>query len=334
MRTAIVLHGNLRTFLMTMREFPCTVCDTLIGSIVNPNNSDIFIVTETNDFYFDGAQHTTKSIEISNCNAFRLSTRIVQTSHQVAAQIIETELRRLLGDRIKGLLIEEPVEDLSADPKFQILNTCNATGSIPALIVKQYRKLKTAEAMISEYERQHGFEYDIVMKSRFDNMYQAGTPLHLNRYDFKRKDIYVPGVRGPVVYDWYAFGTRQVMRDYLNLYDKLGFTLGKKVYEAHCNKCHSSCNLPLYDDETMNCDSCNSSDVSRYEVTIASEYHIWKLFEDGGYRFETAAYPVFIYRYRDTSDTDIPKAELQSASTSGVTILNHSDKSIDAMRAE
>jgi hypothetical protein len=56
MKTAVLLHGNMRTFLMPIREASeIRVCDTLVNNIINKKDVDVFVSTDTSDFFIMAA---------------------------------------------------------------------------------------------------------------------------------------------------------------------------------------------------------------------------------------------------------------------------------------
>jgi len=62
MKIALVIHGNLRTFFMPIRETPSKrVCDVLLDNIILPNNPDVFVETDSNDFFHNNAVNYSNS---------------------------------------------------------------------------------------------------------------------------------------------------------------------------------------------------------------------------------------------------------------------------------
>ncbi len=204
MKTAILIHGNLRTFFMPLHENKdYRVCDFLMNNIVVPNDSDVFAVTDIKDFYGES--------DISN------------------------QLKNLFGERLKGLIVDVPM-NISEDPKYKLLKESLSGGSKPVSIVNQYIKIKKAHKLMSDYETEKGFRYDIVFRGRFDNLYSGSSPLMFSSLDFTSFDVFVPGVNdAPLVFDWCAIGKRNVMEHLLNMYDVLGFTLNsvRNVFPAY-----------------------------------------------------------------------------------------------------
>jgi hypothetical protein len=109
MKIGIVLHGNLRTFLMPFRENPgLRICDQFVNDIVRPNNADVFAFTDTKDFFYDGVQYhsaATRRIELQNGNAFRLYDKVDFIDPEKARGIIDAQVRKAVGPALKALHI-------------------------------------------------------------------------------------------------------------------------------------------------------------------------------------------------------------------------------------
>lgn len=302
MRIAIALTGNLRTFFMPTREDVKTkVCDVFMRQIVSPNKADVFVSTDSVAFYLNGAEHFSSSfVDIYNGEKHRLHDNPVLTPHPEGRGMILEELRKVVGPNLAGARVGE-VHDATSDPKYQVLDSFQSSGSHPVMLIQQYRKLKIAHEMILTHERENG-RYDIVIKCRPDNMYPNASPLRMTSYDFSDTDAYGPGMRGAAfIHDWYAFGKRDAMMKYLALYDRLGdVLLPGKFYLSQCEACGHAWDRPH--PVKVPCDKCGRADrVISTEETMASERHVYCLFQREGIRYRTAPYPVYVYRYRDTN---------------------------------
>jgi hypothetical protein len=290
MKVAIVIHGNLRTFLMPTRENPSIrICDSFVNNIVLPNNADVFAFTDTNDFYYNDTQYyaTDRQIEILNNNAYRLHNKVDFINSDSAKQIINDQLNSLIGSNLKSVHIEPPF-DATTDPKFSLLQNANVKGSSPSLLVHQFRKLKLAYEMVKEYEKQNGFSYDLIVKWRFDILNPGGGILNFSNYDYGNTDVYVAGVHSPVIYDWHAFGKPQFMHYCFSIYDYLGNFLNEGRIHL-CDKCR------IYGNH-INC-SCNRAS----EITLAPEYHYFKVYQMNNVRIANSGYNAYPYRYKDTN---------------------------------
>lgn len=297
MKIALVIHGNLRTFLMPIREkISKRVCDVLLEKIIKPNNPDVFIETDSNDFYYNNSvNYSNNKIEIVNQNSFRIFENINFLTHEEACVIITENINKNIPN-IKHLNISEPY-DAASDQKYDLLCSSNMEGSSPVMLIQQYKKLKKLANAIIDYENNNNFKYDVIIKVRFDSMYTAGS-LDIKNYDINKNILFVPGTKANLVYDWYAFGDRETMMEYLNLYDKLGFTINDPEWINECGKCGSSGHKgkkPL----SNNCIKCGSSGVFQGDITLSSEHHIFKYFTNKHTLIKNAGHHVFIYRYAD-----------------------------------
>jgi len=307
MKIALAIHGNLRTFLMPLRENPSVrVCDVLLKNIIHPNNPDIFICTDNNDFYYNNSvNYTNNLIEISNSDPFRIHHNINFLNKDISENIIRTELNKILSN-IKNISILD-YYNAEDDEKYNILATSNLKGVSPALLIQQYRKLKMLSNMITEYELNNNFKYDVIMKVRFDNMYRDSS-LYLNRYDvLNNNNLFVPGVKANLIMDWYSFGHRNIMMDWLNLYDKLGFTINSPGW---INECYFSCkNATGHNGLLPNTNKCiicgNTNNYYQADVTLSSEYHLYKHFTEKNINIIGAGYHAWIYRYLENNHIPI-----------------------------
>lgn len=290
MKIAIILSGNLRTFLMPTRETGARVCDNFINNIVKPNNADVFVFTDTNDFYHNGTQYyaTDRKIEILNNDAFRLYDKVDFIDNNTSRNIISEQLDHIIGHNLKSIIVEDPF-NVAVDDKFHLLNNANVKGSSPILLVHQFRKLKLAYNLMKEYEQKNNFTYDIVVKWRFD--ISAKNQLNFSNYNYSDYDVYVAGIHSPIIYDWHMFGKRQAMDYVLSIYDILGKFLPEgQVYL--CEKCrkYSHSNICI----------CGNKDRI-HEITLAPEYHYYRTFKDNNIRINNSGYEGSPYRYTNSN---------------------------------
>ncbi len=275
LKTAVILHGNLRTFLMPLRENPSIrVCDVFYENVLKPNNSDLFIVTDITDFY---------------CNRI----------YESAKETITSELKGFLGDSIKEISVLDPI-DVTTDQKYIILKHSpdiiperipdRVKGSVPANIVNQYLKIKFAYDLLKKYEQANSVHYDIIFRGRFDNYYEH-RPLNFTSFDFNTNDIFTPGpgAEHRIVYDWAALGSRKAMDLALNLYDQLGNTLSNRFYICrHCGIDYCG---------ELDLKKCNCNDTNNYiDSSLASEYHLYRLFKDNNLKY-AMGFNCLPYRY-------------------------------------
>jgi len=289
MKSGVVLSGNLRTFFMPNRKTNIKLIDSFVKNILAPNNADLFIYADTNDFYFDDIQYfsTDKKIEILNNYTCRLHDKINFIDSESAKLIILNQFE-VLQPYLKEVIVETPY-DINKDIKFNNINKLNITGNNPALIVHQLRKLKLAYNLLKKYEEENKFNYDILLKWRFDN--SSDENFYFNSYNFNNVDIYVPGIHSPIIYDFYALGERRIMDLYFSLYDRIGDFLSEgRVYI--CSQCK------YFGSEN---DHKCSTDNEIYEISLSVEYHLFKIFKENNVKLANASYPSSPYRYNDNN---------------------------------
>jgi hypothetical protein len=289
MRSAVVLCGNLRTFLMPHRKTKIKLIESFINNIIVPNNSDIFICCDTNDFYHNDVQYfsTDKKIEILNNYTCRLHQKIDFIEFEKAKSLILSEFN-ILQPYLKDIIIEPPF-DINQDYKFKELNYFKINGNNPALLIHQLRKLKLAYNLLENYELKNNIKYDSILKWRFDNT--SNEKFDFKSYDLNKFDVYVPGIHSPVIYDFYALGHRKAMELFFSLYDIAGDFLPEgRVYI--CSRCK------YYGSNSEH--KC-TEDNELYEISLSVEYHLFKVFQKNNIKLCNASYPSAPYRYNDES---------------------------------
>jgi len=336
MKKAIVIHGNLRTFLMPLREYPSLrICDVAMDRIILPNidDADVFIHTDCNDFFYNGAQYfcDDKKIEINNSDSFRLYPHIRFESKDVCREIITKELKKIIPN-IKNLVIEDPF-DCFQDKKYKLLNEARnigLEGCSPSSLIGQYKKLKHLYQAIERQEEVGGFKYDSILKIRFDALYPQANRMYMKNYPLTNDVVYVPGSNSKFIYDWFAFGSREVMKHYLCLYDNLGFTISSPSWLLEfCPLCgKKGIDGTIENSQKGWRDSCpickTNAKIWVADVTLSSEYHLWKMYSNLGIKAIglPESYPI-IYRYLDLGTNITLDQILSQLDNSGVKLLNH-----------
>jgi hypothetical protein len=270
------------------------------SNVITPNIPDLFIVTDTTDFYHNGVHYfdEVQRSHIKDTSSTMFHNVVEFMNSDKARTLLSSELGSFFGDRLKGIIIQDPI-DVAVDPKFILLSNFASNDSAPksrtiqrkAALVQQYRKIKMAYGLLLDYERQNSIHYDLILRSRFDNMH-GGCPLNVTSFNYVASDVFVPGfVDGLLVYDWCAFGTRQAMDIALSMYDQLGFTAANRLYRCECKNCGF-----LYCGERVDC-ACNG-EMEYEEMTFSSEYHLYRLFKDNNVRYAASGHQMSPYRYR------------------------------------
>jgi len=312
MKTAVVFSGNLRTFFMPLRENPSIrVCDVLLNNVVTSTNADVYISTDTENFYLDGVQYfyvkdkleETKILETYNFDSMRFHNKIEFIEYEDAYKLLKPKLENFFGNSLKSLIINEPY-DVTKDSKYEFLKRNTNAGSIPEFLISQHRKSFLAYDEICNYESING-KYDVIIKSRFDNVIVPN--INLAAYNFNSVDLYVPFIKGPVYFDWSAIGNRKAMHHYLTMYNKLGNTLA--AGESWLYSC-SRCNYSLVDEKSHKnliaipaCPRCGKNDcIVAENVTMASEHHVCHMVRTENLKCAVALNQTHIYRYNDSSN--------------------------------
>lgn len=305
MKVAVVLHGNLRTFFMPLREGRQRVCDLVRQNVVEPNRADLFMVTDTTDFYWDGTHYfddrQAGEIASRDTGSSMFHANVALMPAHKSKDLISAELNGFFGNMVKSLQVQD--FDSPPDPRIEPIAEALAQDMSLAPIYApigrrrlerlfaQYGKIKSAYESMVEHEGVVG-GYDLVFRGRFDNMY---GPLDVSSYDFNAFDVYAPGVvressggvEWGLVYDWCAFGTRPAMGLAMSLYDRLGFTMANRLYRCGCSAVH--CGQVA---------SCPCGDPRCEDMTISSEYHLYRLFKDNNVRCGPSGRPMSPYRFR------------------------------------
>jgi hypothetical protein len=282
MKIAVVLYGNLRTFLLPVSGR--VIADDFMDCIVRPNNADVFAFTDTNDFYYKGTQYN-----ICDNKTYQTFQSKDVMDNDRAKSIIHDELTARIGSYLKSFCIEYP-HDVNTNARLGDLIKLEASvnadpHAVP--LIHQYRKIKMAYDLLVEFEKETNVSYDFIIRWRFDN--RPVCSLRVESYDFGNVDVYVSGYHPPLVLDWTAFGKRVVMDKCLRLYDDLGFTVaGGNIYSVRCKHCCVGLYCGYKRDEP--CPRCHKNDGLVYDdITTASEHHLYKLLENHGYRAANAS---------------------------------------------
>lgn len=286
MKTAVLYHGNLRTFFMPLRENPrIRVCDLFIEQFIKKNDVDCFIITDTNDFFIDGTQFFNKDFEILNKEKNRFSANVKFEEGHTCIKKIEEELQKLKINIVKTK-ISNKIFNPTEHPNYLKIKNSGYGGSVPESLINQYKKLKDGIELIKKHENENNFKYDNIFKVRFDCIFNFFKDFRINNFSFN--SVIVPDNDSGIIFDWYAFGKREQMIDYCSLYDNLGFTINYPSYILKCSNCghklrYGEIPKNIKEDKrfpNLNfCCQCNhNGEVLYHDTTIASEYHVSETF--------------------------------------------------------
>jgi len=327
MRKAIAIHGNLRTFLMPMRENGSPLYQNFLDSVINPNldaDLDVYISADVNDFYYDGYQYYTEEsvIECTNNNSFRLYDKIKIVPVDEAREIIERELRRIIPN-VKYLNVIHGFE-ASSHPAYEKLLNSGMAGAGAEPLINQNHKIYDLYKAITESKE----KYDAILRVRFDCIYSGS--FDLNRYNFHDGVIYTPGTKTIFCFDWYMMGNQRNMEIFMSLYERIGYTTEYQVWLLECTGCGTR-SVEDWDKEKNPregniCPFCKTTGSHFSDITISSEHHIGRQAILSGISPSYGGVHVAVYRYDEVSNDSVDKLEriLSSEEIKGHKFVNYS----------
>lgn len=312
MKVGIIFSGNLRTFFMPLRENPnIRLCDVLLQNVVWATGGDVFLSTDTDNFFFEGTQYfhiedkqsKQKTIDTFNWDQARFHNKVDFIESEEAKQKIIPAFNNLFRNQLKEMIVEKPY-DVTKELKLEFLKQHINMGCVPEFMLQQHRKLNNAYKLLCDYESRNGFYYDIILRYRFDNL--VIPQININEYDFNNYDIFVPMIKGPVYFDWSAIGTRTAMHHYCTIYDHLGFTLERGIsymYECtRCGICVAEHDNP--DQGNLICPRCQRKDsIWIGNITLSSEHHVCETIKKYNLRCAIAKNQTHIYRYNNSNSS-------------------------------
>jgi hypothetical protein len=327
MKKAIAIHGNLRTFMMPMRENGHPLYQNFLNSVINPNldsDLDVYISADINDFYYEGYQYYTNEsiIECTNNNSFRLYDKIKIVSAEEAREIIERELRRIIPN-IKYLNVVHAF-DASSHPAYEKLINSGMAGAGAEPLINQNHKVYDLHKAITD----SGEKYDAILRVRFDCVYSGS--FRLNEYNFHDGVIYTPGTKSIFCFDWYMIGNQRNMEIFMSLYERIGYTTEYQVCLLECPGCGTK-SVENWDSEKNPregnlCPFCKKPGAHFADITISNEHHIGRQAILSGISPAYGNVHVAVYRYDDVSNDSVDKLEriLSSGEVKGHKFVNYS----------
>ena len=193
-KIALILSGNIRTFF-----FKNNYIANNYLQLANKLDIDIFIYTDNNDFYYNDCQYFSENnkelvMGIENDYDKRLYKNRKFISYVEAYKIIKEKLTSIFGNRLKKLHIEDfnsNIIDLIYDKNNKFHNTFmnNKFSSFirKKALMNNYYKLHKCYKLMTEYEKENEFEYDIIIKSRMDLLLPNLNDINIRSLDFKNK---------------------------------------------------------------------------------------------------------------------------------------------------
>ena len=222
-KIALLLSGNIRTFFYNNNHIANKYLE-----LANSQDMDIFIYTDNNDFNYDNIQYFSENnkeevLGISNDYEKRLSKNRQFINYNNSSKIIKENFLKIFGDKLIKINIEDfnpelinNIYDKNNIYHNSFMNNKYSTFTRKRALMCQFYKLYKCYNLLSDYEIENNFKYDIIMKSRMDVIL-----FNLNIYNFKNLELnnilYTNGY-GTVMADTWAIGNRFIMNEYCNYY--------------------------------------------------------------------------------------------------------------------
>ena len=326
MKKAIAIHGNLRTFLMPRRENGTPLYLNFLDTVINPNlddDLDVYISTDANDFYYNGAQYYTKGsiIECTNNNSFRMHDKIKIIDFDSAREIIENEIRRIIPN-IKYLNIAGAPDPLS-HPSYNKLITCGFHGVGAEPLINQNHKVYDLHKAIND----SGKTYDAILRIRFDLINHGN--FNLSSVSLHDGVIYTPGVKDIFCFDWYMFSNQRNMGIFMSLHDRLGYTTEYPTCLLECPRCGTKA-VENWDSEKNPregnlCPFCRTQGAHFADITLSNEHHIGRQAILSGISPSYGGVHTAVYRYDDVANDSSEKLNkiLSDDEIKGCTFVNY-----------
>lgn len=194
MRVALCLSGHFRSF---ERVYP-----SLKASIIDPHKTDVFIAT-WDAVGYDGVRGD---------------------AHMRHNRLNPERVQRLFAP--KKMLIEPPKQ--WDTKRYHVIHDIGLRN--PEIIFGMFYGIYTANKLKTEYEQEHNFTYDVVIRSRADLQFENVLPAHELEACTKSNAVYIPkfgNYNG--LNDQFAFGCSDSMNKYCDTYPNLD-----KFYDAGC----------------------------------------------------------------------------------------------------
>lgn len=181
MRTAILLSGFMRTLWHNYKN--------QLDNLIVPNNADVFI--------FAGGDRRKVTGRFPNCSSVKTRTHTFKSPEENLIDIDERQyFTKNLGNYLKKIsFIEDDQKSYSSE--FEEI-----TSTIPIIgehrhyyIIDAYLRMKKCNEMRRQYEAEHGFKYDAIIRLRSDTFFSF--TLDIQSYDFTGNNLFVIGYHPP-----------------------------------------------------------------------------------------------------------------------------------------
>jgi hypothetical protein len=228
-KIALLMSGHLNTF--NYKEYSKKWCD-----IINKLNIDVFCVTDDNNFYDEESDSQIFSVDNKKKDMAYIMYRFYKNNNFLtfdeASSKIDKILIKYFGNNLKDKKIFK-YDNLNLDSLKKNINHitfCNyATNCGRSEVningmLSQFYKLKECYNLMCNYENKNNFNYDIIIRCRFD-FYIENLEL-IQNIDFLNKIYSSYGENGLYhMNDFWAIGNRYIMEKYCNYYDNFSFNL-------------------------------------------------------------------------------------------------------------
>jgi hypothetical protein len=203
MRVALLLSGQMRTF-----DDP-EVVKKYYELLINPLNADIFISTWANRGVSWCHGSPSNSVDSSKENINIEDIKSVYTKNLIAVDIENLgTYEKSIPDEIKDIYING-------------FEWCNM--KIKGTSVPQLYKIKKVNKMKMDYENANGFKYDLVIRSRPDNIIMEPiSSRYLEKLNTHIYAINCPGTFYPNrIYDIFFYGSSENMDKLSDTYNNI-----------------------------------------------------------------------------------------------------------------
>lgn len=231
MKIALIITGQLGKF--NFKEKDEKSINDLWKLKVEKYNIDVFAITEDNNYYNiedDTQIFSDSKMIVTNNNSWRLYKNKKIKTYIESFKYIENILKTCFGDKIKKYEILDNSKNFNIDnyktnliknKKHKIfydfaLKIGREESQIFGLL-SQFYKLEKCFNFMEEYEKEHNFKYDIIIRSRFDTIFQNN--FILDEIDYSNK-VYSPK-SDHHMNDWFCIGNRIIMEKYCTYYTNM-----------------------------------------------------------------------------------------------------------------
>lgn len=183
MKVAVLITGQLRDYQVNALN--------QIKHLIEPNNADVFVYACNKNTLHTTGNKTTQKYAITTVQA---------------AEEIEADVKQIYGESLKGIQVNE-AEELD-DSNFGTL------GYFRKRMQNQMNNIRNGYLMAMEYAQAHGFEYDVIVRSRPDNAIYP-NPIDLKTFQLNDGLIHSTRFYTGWADPWFfAFGTPETFDTY------------------------------------------------------------------------------------------------------------------------